>query len=234
MFKRTLGTMILVALLISGFAFVGVESAAAGGGGGTVKPICNLITMTVVNTASTPGIFQVTVVRDPSLIKVYSVNVTLAPGETKFITVLFYLPANTPGTHASVQNISPGVIITNTTGVSLPLSRCVGAPFTDGRMNSGVDQQGAPAALYCSTGGGLEVWDIDPDTAQGTLAFSVSAAQIADGLSQAAAAGNSVQIAEGLGDSLWATADGGLAILGPDMREPGKIYRFDFAGDACG
>jgi hypothetical protein len=233
MLKRTAAALAAI-MMIGGLAFISVSPAAAGGGGGTVRPICNLITMTVVNTARTPGIFQVTIVRDPSLIQVYSVNVTLAPGQTKLITVLFYLPANTPGTHASVSNISPGVIITNTTSISLPLGRCVGVAFTDHRLNSSVDQQGAPVALYCAGDGSVEVWDIDPDTAQGALAFLVPAVQITDGLSRAAAGDGSVKIAEGMGDSLWATPEGGLVVVGPDMREPGKTYQFDFAADTCG
>jgi hypothetical protein len=231
---KSKAALLVALMMVSVLAFASVSPAAAGGGGGTVKPICNLITMTVVNTARTPGIFQVTIVRDPSLIQVYSVNVTLAPGQTKFITVLFYLPANTPGTHASVLNISPGVIITNTTYIPLPLSRCVGVAFTDHRLNGGADQQGAPVALYCDGDGSVEVWDIDPGTGQGTLAFLLPAVQLTDGLSRAMLGDGSVKIGEGLGDSLWATPEGRLVVVGPDMREPGKTYQFDFAADTCG
>ncbi len=114
----------------------------------------------------------------------------------------------------------------------MPLHDCVGGRIGDGRVNDGADQLGAPLAAYC-TSGGIEVWDIDT-SAQGTLGFTAAADEIDAGLSEAAASGLPTLIASGLGNSLYATPHGNLALIGPDLREPDKTYHFEFPGSRCG
>jgi hypothetical protein len=101
----------------------------------------------------------------------------------------------------------------------------------DGRLNDGADQLGAPLAAYCKQGG-MEVWDIS-DVGAGTLGFTVTADEIAAGLASAAASGQSVLISSGLGNSLYAGAQGQLVLTGPDVKEPGKTYTFAFPGNTC-
>jgi len=115
----------------------------------------------------------------------------------------------------------------------LPDRDCSGGAIGDGRINDGGGQLGAPLAGFCISDGAIQVYDIGEGGA-GTLAFTASADAISSALTQAAGQGSSVEIGNGLGDSLWAAADGTLALIGPDFRDAGKIYRFDFAGDLCG
>jgi hypothetical protein len=118
------------------------------------------------------------------------------------------------------------------TDFHLPLSDCSGGRIGDGRVNDGADQLGAPLAAYCKSGS-IEVWDIGTD-ARGTLGFTASADEIDAGLADAAASGLPTLISSGLGNSLYATPHGNLAVLGPDLRDPGKVYKFEFSGSRCG
>jgi len=115
----------------------------------------------------------------------------------------------------------------------LPPDNCVGGRINDGRINDGNDHMAAPAVVYCLDGGGIQVFDVDLETSNGNLAFEVSGAEIANALISAASSGSSVQIRSGLDDSLWASPDNQLVLMGPDMREPEKTYTFAFSGSTC-
>jgi hypothetical protein len=116
----------------------------------------------------------------------------------------------------------------------LSADNCVGGRIGDGRINDGPSELGASLAAYCNADSGIDVYSIDKSTSEGTLAFSVSADEIASALDSAASGGSSVLVGEGSGDQLWAAPDGTLAVIGPDLNGEGKTYRFDFAGDRCG
>jgi hypothetical protein len=114
----------------------------------------------------------------------------------------------------------------------LPISDCSGGFIGDGRINDGPNELGAPLAAYCGSGG-IEVWEINEE-AQGTLGFVASAAAIDEALADAASSGAPTLVGSGLGNSLYASPDGDLAVQGPDLREPGKLYSFLFSGNRCG
>jgi hypothetical protein len=114
----------------------------------------------------------------------------------------------------------------------LPDSDCDGRGIGDGRVNDGPRELGAPLAAYCADGG-IAVWDIDTES-HGTLGFTATGAEVDAGLSSAASSGLPTLIGSGLGNSLYAIPEGDLVMLGPDLRESGKEYRFSFAGNRCG
>lgn len=114
----------------------------------------------------------------------------------------------------------------------LPLSDCVGSFIGDGRINDGPNELGAPLAAYCA-GGGIEVWEID-ENAQGILGFTASTDEIDATLSVAASSGLPTLVGSGLGNNLYASPTGELAVMGPDFRDASKTYRFDFPGNRCG
>jgi len=116
----------------------------------------------------------------------------------------------------------------------LSADNCVGGRIGDGRINDGPNELGASLAAYCNSDSGIDVYSIDKSTSEGTFAFSSSAGEIASALESAASSGAPVLIGEGSGDQLWATPEGKLAVIGPDLNGEGKTYRFDFAGDRCG
>jgi hypothetical protein len=114
----------------------------------------------------------------------------------------------------------------------MPFSDCVGGRIGDGRINDGPNELGAPLAAYCADGD-IEVWEID-ENAQGILGFTVSANEIDIALEEAASNGLPTLVGSGLGNSLYASPDGELAVMGPDFRDESKTYRFDFPGNRCG
>src|SRR6185369_7469352 len=112
------------------------------------------------------------------------------------------------------------------------VSNCVGIGMTDGRLNSAVQDEAAPVAVYCSPvgDGGIDVYAIDGSTSEGTLASRTSGADVDAALARA----GSSQIASGLGATLWASGGNVLTVIAGDLNGEGKTYRFDFSGDACG
>lgn len=101
----------------------------------------------------------------------------------------------------------------------------------DGRVNDGPNQLAAPLAAYCNDDG-ISIWDISNE-GKGTYAFTVTRAEIDAALSQAVASGQNVLIAEGSGNSIYALSSNELTLLGPDVKEPGKLYQTILPADTC-
>lgn len=114
-----------------------------------------------------------------------------------------------------------------------PVDECAVARIGDGRINDGGAELGAPLAAYCDENAGISVWDIAEDGA-GNKVFAVTGEDIAVALAEALESGIPVLIGEGAGNQIWASPDDYLAVLGPDIFEAGKTYRFDFPADTCG
>ena len=229
MLKRTLLILSLVTLLVTGFAFAGPRPVSAAS---TVCVAFDVLlrndlpfsaTATIAFILPFPPFTQLTPTQ----------SLTLAPGEVGYLRLVADLSVPPP----YILGGGPGGLtilgVSNFGNVITP-DNCSGGGISDGRINNGGNQLGAPVAIYCSAvgDGGIDVYDIDPSSGDGTLAFRASGADVDAGL--AAAGGGSALIAEGLGDQLWATAGGDLSVTGPDLNGEGKTYRFDFAGDTCG
>lgn len=87
--------------------------------------------------------------------------------------------------------------------------------FSDGRINQ---EAHAPVAIYCRSGGAVEVWAIVSATT-GVHAFTASGADIS-----AAAAGN---VASGMGATLVKLGDGRLEVRATQTDGKGYIFRWD-------
>jgi hypothetical protein len=118
--------------------------------------------------------------------------------------------------------------------------------FKDNRINQ--DDAGASALPYC-TGSGVQVWGVNPATAQGFEAFTVSNEQIQAALAEAHTGNTNVEIATTstqlidvqtgnstpiAGIALAATPDGKLVITAPDIGDASKTYQFSFDAGVCG
>jgi hypothetical protein len=114
-----------------------------------------------------------------------------------------------------------------------PDDECAVARIGDGRINDGGAELGAPLAAYCADNAGITVYDIAED-GTGQVSFRVTGEEIAGALRDAADTATPLLVGEAGGNQLWASPDHILAVLGPEIRDPGKIYRYDFAGDTCG
>jgi hypothetical protein len=118
--------------------------------------------------------------------------------------------------------------------------------FRDNRINQ--DDAGASALPYC-TGSGVQVWGVNPSTAQGFEAFTVSLEQIQAALAEAQTGNTNVEIATTstqlidaqtgnpitiAGIALAATPDGKLVVTAPDIGDTSKTYQFSFDASICG
>jgi hypothetical protein len=161
----------------------------------------------------------------------YEATFTLQPGETRTLTIHGLFPL-------SAQSFSSSAISGTLTFVGfgnfgrVNFDVCAGfGKIDDGRINA--YDLGAPLAAYCTSDGGIAVWDID-DTGHGTLAFTSSKSDISKALSDAQSSGQNVLVGEGLGDNLYALSTNQLTLVGPDVKESGKTYEFVTTGDHCG
>lgn len=228
---------ILVVLLLS-FAFLSISAANAQGQYCVTAqiPVTNPSGNSIRVYARIGDWFQV-----PASMQVYAIGptVTLLPGGSATASVAVLL------SDSQVSNAWWGLIALDSpyptidfSGVvfntNAPLSSCTGgggaATIGDGRVN-GTDLA-APLAAYC-TGSGLAIWDIDGGGA-GTFAFAVTAEQIEAALGDAETSGQNVLVAEGLGNSLYALSSSELVLVGPEVKEPGKLYQRILAADVCG
>jgi hypothetical protein len=109
----------------------------------------------------------------------------------------------------------------------------VGSEVTvkDNRLNG--SDAGASALAYC-TGSGVQVLGVDPTTAQGNEAFTVSTAQIQTALSEAQSTNTSIEITNAEGINLVITPDGKLVVTAPDISDASKTYQFSFEASVCG
>ncbi len=160
----------------------------------------------------------------------YSASFTLAPGETRTVSIFGLFPLSASSFSSSANSGTLTFLgFGNFSRVDYSLCVDTSGKINDGRINA--FDLGAPLAAYCQSGG-IAVWDIDSE-GQGTLAFTASADQISAALSTAASSGQNQLIAEGMGDSLYALMSNQIALFGPDVKEAGKTYQFIAAGDVC-
>lgn len=222
MLRRFSSLLIIGLLLISHFAFFSSRSALA------QDQVCYLFEVVLTNNDTVPLTGTIYFGDDDTGLPLTdTVSLTLNPGETGTLRLASFVPAGItvfPGG-------GPGGLDYDTFFFDVvDASNCGGGHIDDGRINA--YDLGAPLAAYCKAGG-MEVWDID-NSGHGTLAFTVTADQIAAGLSDAAASGQNQLIGEGLGNSLYALPSNQLTLVGPDVKEPGKTYEFVAPGDVCG
>lgn len=112
-----------------------------------------------------------------------------------------------------------------------PAGAFQGPRILDGRVNSG--DLAAPAAVFCASGGGLDIWDIDAE-GNGTPGILISQEDIDAALERAAFSGQHVLAASWEGKQLYALTWGDLMIVGYDLKEPGKVYQSVISGSTCG
>ena len=160
----------------------------------------------------------------------YQYTASLQPGETKTVSIHGAFPL-------SASSFSSSALSPNLTFLGfghfgqVAFSVCASfGRIDDGRINA--EDLGAPLAAYCTADHGIEVWDID-ETGQGTLAFTVTKADITTALSDAIASGQNVLVGQGLGDSLYALSSNQLTLVGPDVKESGKTYEFVTTANRC-
>ncbi len=103
--------------------------------------------------------------------------------------------------------------------------------FKDNRIN-GTDA-GASALAYCSANG-FSIYHIDPVTGSGSEAFVVSSTQIKAAVAEAAAQAATVEVRSGKGITLFASPDGQLSLVAPDIADAAKTYQFAFEATICG
>jgi hypothetical protein len=175
---------------------------------------------------------MVSIVYDPVSGAVYFER-TVNSGETDpYNAIMPVLVPITAMENIYLDGVGPITFSAANPFLHFPMSDCVGTRIGDGRINDGPNELGAPLAAYCADGG-IEVWEID-ENAEGILGFTASASEIDAALSDAASSGVPTLVETGLGNSLYASPDGQLAVMGPDFRDGSKVYRFDFPGTRCG
>lgn len=221
--RRLLATFTIFALLLSYFAFLSPTFAAAAG------DVCIVVDVNLTNndtaSHSANGYFF-NVVTSAPISGTYSL--TLSPGESGTLHASGFFPSAT----TSFLFYPNGLVFTGGTFRYAADSECnTFGKIDDGRINA--YDLAAPLAAYCTADNGIAVWDIDAE-GHGTLAFTVTKADITKGLSDASASGHNVLIAQGLGDSLYALSTNQLTLVGPNIKEPAKIYEFITSGDRCG
>ncbi len=102
--------------------------------------------------------------------------------------------------------------------------------FKDNRLNQ--SDAAASALVYCRADG-FQVFYVDPTTAQGSQAFTVSSAQIEEALAKSVDQSETVEIKSGAGVTLQASPDGQLSVLAPDISDASKTYQFTFETSVC-
>ncbi|MBI1284980.1 MAG: hypothetical protein GC183_11650 [Thiobacillus sp.] len=217
-------TIVLLALLGSIFSFV-IPAAAS-----DAAPTCIKIVVDLSNSASMVGTVEIRLLDAGDGNRVFYDHTISVPanGTTQLqyfvgVTIVGPIAATFPVVSSGVS----GLISDHT----VPLSNCPSGPghIDDGRINT--NDLGAPLAAYCD-GGGMKVWDIDA-SGQGTLAFSVTLADILKALTDAVASGQNVLVGQGMDDSLYALSSNQLVLIGPDINTPSKNYEFLTTPNVC-
>jgi len=220
--RRIGNFLILLSLFAATFAFVSPSLAQADG------KTCFHFEVPLVNEDSSPHtayVYFSNAITHEVLSR--TATLTLNPGEHGTLS----LTANVPSGIPIDDSGSPNGLSFNFG--DLIFGSCSFGRIGDGRINDGPDQEGAPLAAYCTADKGIAVWDID-DSGHGTLAFTVTQSQISTALSKATSSGQNVLIGQGLGDSLYALSSNQLTLVGPDIKEPGKMYEFITTPNVCG
>ena len=213
----------IIMIVVLSFAFAGGVMAQGG-----VEYVCYYSGLPFIP----QGVVIRSVIFEPSSGAIYFER-TVNGGETNpYSTILPVLVPITAQENIYLNGAGPITFLASNPLYHFPMSDCVGSRIGDGRINDGPNELGAPLAAYCA-GGGIEVWEID-ENAQGILGFTVFASEIDAALEDAASSGVPTLLGSGLGNSLYASPDGELAVMGPDFRDASKTYRFDFPGNRCG
>ncbi len=227
--RRILAVLALMSLLASYLAFTALPASAA-------DQVCWTSQFIYRNDTAMPGDVTIDLHDNPQT-AYYSETVTLQPGVQMTVAIYGLFPSTSGGFSSSANSSSMTFVGFGDFG-EVPLSNCItetpSSPIgsiNDGRINA--YDLGAPLAAYCTADHGMEVWDIDA-AGDGTLAFTVTQDQIVSGLNDASTSGQNTLVGQGLGDSLYATSAGQLILMGPDLREPGKVYQFATTGERCG
>src|SRR5262245_50496467 len=106
MFKRTLVVLSLVAMLVTSFAFVGVRTASAQ----TIGPLCIVILRgNVTNVGGTTARLVYRFKAQPANVWAVYFDATWAPGETKFVNIVAYIPSGTTS-FSDIQNFVTGAL----------------------------------------------------------------------------------------------------------------------------
>jgi hypothetical protein len=95
---------------------------------------------------------------------------------------------------------------------------------TDPRLNAG--DYGAPVALYCTEGGGIDIYNIVGN--EGVFAHRISDQEIANSIATAQESGNNVQLIGNENVEVWVLASGQIQI-----NTGGRAYGFTYQG-VCG
>lgn len=99
-----------------------------------------------------------------------------------------------------------------------------GTSYNPPRLNGG--DWGSPVALYCTIGGGLDIYNIVDD--QGMFAHRISDQELANAIATATDSGNNVRLISASGAELWVLSSGEIQINA-------ESYTYDFAYQSvCG
>lgn len=159
--KKLLVAGLLLAMIVSGFAFVGGAAASAN--------FCFVLELGLSNDTDSTSTAYGAIVNLQGNVFVSS-SLMLAPGESGTLLLVGNLPLNQSYLHLDL-NLGNLTLISLFT--DLPTrDNCDGGSIGDGRLNDGANQLAAPVAVYCE-GGNINVYSIDPETGAGELAVSV-------------------------------------------------------------
>lgn len=161
-YRKLLVAVLLLAIMVSGFAFVRGAAAADYG--------CVAFAADLRNDTGSPQtatVFFADWFTDAALTN--TASLTLLPGQTGTLRLVAFVPlpvyaGGGPG-GLTVLGINPF-------GDVISVDNCIGGSIGDGRINDGADQLAAPVAVYCQSGL-VHIYKIDPETGAGELALSV-------------------------------------------------------------
>ena len=93
---------------------------------------------------------------------------------------------------------------------------------------------GAPVAAYCESGN-FNVYNLDVNTGDGSLAVSVSVSTLATRVAEAQASGGNILVSEGARSTqVWALSSGEIQVNAYDLRDTSKLYEHIFSANVCG
>ena len=162
MHRRFWLTISLVVIVLA--AALAVPTAASAGSG----VVCIGFSVTLRNDSTEPHtatVFYANLVDSSPLSP--TATLTLNPRETGVLRLFANVPTDVDFYLAG----GPGgltILGADYFGDVAPASDCDGGRIGDGRLNDGANQLAAPVAVYCLDGN-IDVYRIDPETAQGSL-----------------------------------------------------------------
>jgi hypothetical protein len=197
------------------------ESYSSSPCGEAVLPVnCFVWSATYTNPSATQGNGMIPHV-DASVTDWQGATIILAPNETRDIT----LRGQFVGYFLYIFfDASPGGLDVTNSNFSYEL--CDGGASSLASLNS--DNAAAPTALYIfpEADNLLHIYAIDPVTATGVFAYSVTALEIEQMSFRAVETGQNLLIAEGMNISLYALSSGECQVNG--YFADGKLYEYIF------